>query len=109
MTSTKGIGVEAKAPAEKCNDARCPFHGHLKLHGKIFTGKIKSARMRKTATLEFERRVMVKKYRRYESKRTRLKVHNPDCIGAKEGDIVRVMECRPLSKTKNFVIIEKVG
>ncbi|TAL57864.1 MAG: 30S ribosomal protein S17, partial [Nanoarchaeota archaeon] len=28
---------------------------------------------------------------------------------AKEGDKVRVTECRPLSKTKNFVIVEKLG
>ena len=38
-----------------------------------------------------------------------MKVHNPDCINAKEGDLVGVVECRPLSKTKNFVIIRKLG
>ena len=65
--------------------------------------------MRKTAVIEFERLYFLKKYERYEKRRTRLKAHNPECINAKEGDIVKVMECRPLSKTKNFVIIKNLG
>ena len=65
--------------------------------------------MRKTAAIEFNRLHFLKKYERYEKRRTKLKVHNPECINAKDGDIVRIMECRPLSKTKNFVIIEKLG
>ena len=36
-------------------------------------------------------------------------MHNPDCIDAKEGNLVKIMECRPLSKTKNFVIVEVLG
>ena len=35
--------------------------------------------------------------------------HNTICINAKEGDIVKIMECRPLSKSKNFVIVEVLG
>lgn len=81
----------------------------LKTRGRSFTGTIVSAKMRKTATLEFDRVFFIPKYQRYEKRRTRLKVHNPDEISAKEGDKVRVTECRPLSKTKNFVIVEKLG
>ena len=65
--------------------------------------------MQKTATVEFERRSFISKYERYEKKRTRIKAHNPECLGAKDGDIVRISECRPLSKTKTFVIIENLG
>ncbi len=79
-----------------------------KTRGRTFVGTIVSAKMRKTATLEFDRVLLIPKYQRYEKRRTRLKVHNPDEISAKEGDKVRVMECRPLSKTKHFVIIEKI-
>jgi hypothetical protein len=35
--------------------------------------------------------------------------HNPDCIKAKEGDVVVIGECRPLSKTKNFIILAKLA
>ena len=42
-------------------------------------------------------------------KRTKMRVHNPPCIDASVGDKVTVMECKPLSKTKKFVIIENKG
>jgi len=81
----------------------------LTTRGRTLVGTIVSAKMRKTATLEFDRVVFIPKYQRYEKRRTKLKVHNPDEIGAKEGDKVRIIECRPLSKTKHFVIVEKLG
>ena len=40
--------------------------------------------------------------------KTRVHAFNPLCINAKEGDTVKIIECRPLSKTKNFVVIEKI-
>lgn len=103
----KDIGIEVVPPAEKCDDKNCPFHGTLGVRGKIFTGTVVRSKMRKTAIIEWERVRAVPKYERYEKRKTRIKVHNPPCINAKEGDIVKVMETRPLSKTKNFVIIEK--
>ena len=93
----------------KCNDKSCPSHGNLSLRGREFTGTVISAKMRKTAVIEFPRLHFLKKYERYEKRRTKLKAHSAECIGAKNGDVVRVMECRPLSKTKNFVITKVVG
>ena len=92
-----------------CSDARCAVHGALKTRGRTVVGMLINARMTKTATLETERRHYLAKYQRYERRRTRLKVHNPDCINAKSGDMVKAAECRPLSKTKKFVVIEKIG
>jgi small subunit ribosomal protein S17 len=106
---TKNIGIEVKEPVEKCDDRNCPFHGTLKVRGKIFTGTVKSAKMHKTATIEWTRQHYIPKYERFEKRQTRIKAHNPLCIKAKENDVVRIGECRPLSKTKRFVIIEKVS
>ena len=92
-----------------CKDSKCPFHGILSLRGRQFSGVVISTKMRKTAVIEFERLNFLKKYERYEKRRTRLKCHNPECINAKDGDIVSVMECRPLSKTKSFVITQITG
>lgn len=108
-TESRSIGVAFEVPKQKCNDIKCPFHGHLSVRGRQFTGIIVLTKMRKTAVIEFERLHFLKKYERYEKRRTKLKAHNPDCISAKDGDVVMVMECRPLSKTKNFVIIRKLG
>ena len=98
---------QAKA-ASGCSDSHCPFHGSLSVRGRVFTERVTSAKSHRTATVLIEWRNYIKKFERFEKRRKRLHVHNPDCINAREGDIVKVMECRPISKTKNFVIIEKV-
>ena len=109
MIEAKNIGINIEPPSQKCDDTKCPFHGNLTVRGRQFNGIVLSTKMRKTAVMEFERLHFLKKYERYEKRRTKLKAHNPECINAKAGDIVMVMECRPLSKTKNFVIIQKLG
>ena len=81
----------------------------IRTHGRTFTGVVVDARMQSTATIEWPRRKYVAKYERYEMKRTTVKAHNPKDIDAKKGDIVKISECRPLSKTKHFIIVEKVG
>lgn len=105
----KNIGLEVEPPKEKCDDKHCPFHGKLPVKGRTFVGKVKSAAMHRSATVEWPRIIYVPKYERYMKKRSRLKVHNPDCINAKVGDEVVITECRPISKTKSFVIIKKSG
>jgi len=103
------IGIDVQAPKEKCNDRNCPFHGSLKVRGRQFKGVVISSKMHNTATIEWTRTEYIPKYGRYEQKRSKIKAHNPKCINAAEGDLVRVIGCRPLSKTKNFVIVEKLG
>ena len=77
--------------------------------GRTFTGDVVAARMQLTAIVEWQRRKYVSKYERFENRRTRVKVHNPPSIDAKKGDIVKIVECRPISKTKKFIITEKLG
>ncbi len=79
------------------------------LRGRVFVGTVISSKMQKTVTVEWERKHYLKKYERYEKRRSRVKAHNPDSMNAQEGDIVKIMECRPLSKTKNFVVIQVLG
>ena len=105
----KNIGLNVKKPKGKCEDNNCPFHGSLKCRGRTFTGTVISGKMQKTMTVEWEWKNYIRKYERYEKKRSRVKAHNPSCINAKKGDIVKIMECRPLSKTKNFVVVEVLG
>lgn len=108
MEKNKNIGISVKAPKETCNDRHCPFHGDLKLRGRIFVGELKKVDPSRTATFFFERMYFLKKYERYERRMTKIRVHNPSCINAAAGDKVMVAECRPISKTKKFVIIEVV-
>ena len=77
--------------------------------GRTFTGIVTSDKMSKTVTITWTRRHYIPKYERYEKRRTKIKAHNPDEIDARVGDHVVVMETRPLSKTKNFIVIKKLG
>ncbi len=100
---------EIKAPEKSCNDIRCPFHGELSVRGRVFEGIVTSDKMSKTVTVEWSRIVKVPKYNRYLIKRSRVKAHNPECINARNGDKVIISECRPLSKTKKFVVLKVVN
>ena len=104
----KQIGIEVELPRLECNDINCPFHGNLKVRGRMFVGKVTRVDTSKSATVEFIYYYYLPKYERYEKRTTRLKVHNPSCINAKIGDKVRIIESRPIAKTKNFVIIEVI-
>ena len=105
----KNIGVKVKSPSKGCNDRKCPFHGDVSIRERTFIGMVIAKDVHKTATVEWSRKVKIPKYERFEKKRTKVRVHNPPCIDAGEGDKVKIAECRALSKTKNFVIIENLG
>ena len=106
MKSSVGINVEI--PKEKCNDRHCPFHSKLSTHGRIFVGEVIKRNVHKTSTVSWARQAYLPKYERYEKKRTKVKAHIPDCLSIEVGDKVKIMECAPISKTKNFVIVEKL-
>ncbi|GEM_PF-597732 len=88
-----------------CTDEKCPVHGSLKVRGNLFTGKVVSAKARKTVTVERTITHFVPKFERYKKTRSKIYAYNPDCIAAKEGDVVKVGECRKLSKTKAFAVL----
>ncbi|MCK4717845.1 MAG: 30S ribosomal protein S17 [Thermoplasmata archaeon] len=101
------IGLGIQTPKTSCQDQHCPFHGNLPVRGYTIEGTVVTDRMDKTVVVERERTRYNKKYERYEKRTGRVPAHNPPCIGAKKGDIVTVAECRPLSKTVTYVVIQK--
>jgi small subunit ribosomal protein S17 len=101
-----GIQVPPKPSEYDRND---PFYGEVRLKKNTFVGTVVSAKGAKTAIIVIDRIIHISKYHRYLKRQTRLAVHNPVSIDAKEGDVVRVFETRPLSKTKHHVIVEVVG
>jgi small subunit ribosomal protein S17 len=105
---TINIGMDVKAPEEICNDVKCPWHGKLSIRGRIFTGEVVSDKAPKTVVVKWGYHHFISKYERFERRHSSVAAFNPECINAKKGDIVRIAECRPLSKTKTFVVIEKV-
>lgn len=103
------VGMGIKPPKEKCSDPKCPFHGELPVRGRAFDGVVVSDKMTHTVTVSLERMQYIPKYERYERRTSTYHAHNPPCIAAKAGDKIRIMECRRLSKTKAFVVVQKLG
>ncbi len=102
------MAVSLKKPKKTCNDKNCPFHGQLSVRGRILEGVVVSAKMDKTVIVRRDYLYYVPKFKRYERRHSHIPAHNPPCINAKEGDKVRIAECRPISKTVSFVVIEKL-
>ncbi len=104
----RDIGLDVKAPDKECSDPKCPFHGSLPVRGQVFDCTVVSDKMDNTVVVmrEFEKRAT--KFERFEKRQSKIHAHNPPCIEAKAGDRVRIAECRPLSKTKSYVVVEVV-
>jgi small subunit ribosomal protein S17 len=102
---TKNI-LGVKAPKKDCTDLKCPFHGQLNVKKELFKGKVVKKDIHSSATIEWFRSIYVPKYERYEMRKSRMRTHNPACVDAQIGQEVLVAKTRPLSKTKNHVIIQ---
>jgi small subunit ribosomal protein S17 len=98
----------AKKPKKSCDDINCPFHGTLSLRGHTLEGIVVSDKMEKTIIVRRDYLNYVPKYRRYERRRSNVAAHNPPCLDVKAGDKVKLGECRPISKTVGFVVIQKM-
>ncbi len=72
---------------------------------KTRTGKVVSNKMEKTITIAVERRLKHPLYGKFIKKTMKLKAHDEENI-CQEGDVVKVMETRPLSKTKRWRLVE---
>ncbi|HIH36770.1 MAG TPA: 30S ribosomal protein S17 [Methanocellales archaeon] len=104
----RDIGLNVTIPEKECDDPNCPFHGILPVRGQILEGRVVSSKVKKTAVVQREFTKKSLKYLRQEKRQSKISAHNPPCIAAKEGDTVKIVECRPLSKTKSFVIIQVI-
>lgn len=114
MEKAKKKTEEKKQPQKEkgniiCNDAKCHIHGKLKARGRIFEGRV-TKKFPTRIAIEFERMIYVKKYERYLRSKTKIHAHLSKCMESEinVGDLIRIQECRPLSKIIHFVVIKKL-
>lgn len=71
---------------------------------KSFKGKVISDKMSKAAVIE---RSFVRSHPLYQKRmKIKRKIHAQNLVGAKKGDLVKIVECRPISKSISFKILE---
>jgi len=87
-------------------DKKCPFTGDVSIRGRILKAMVISTKMKNTAIVRRDYLRYVKKYRRFEKRHKNMAVHVSPCFeNVKEGDVVTVGQCRPLSKTVRFNVL----
>ena len=75
---------------------------------RVLTGRVTSDKMEKTVTVLVERRVMHPLYKKFIRRSKKYAAHDEANL-CKEGDSVRIEECRPLSKRKSWLVVERNG
>ena len=107
----RDIGIDVAAPKREpaLGDTMNPFNGTLTVRGSVIVGTVVSAKMQGTAIVEKQHERKDVKYERIEKRTRRYAAHVPSNIDVKAGDEVVIAECRPLSKTVNFVVVENRG
>ena len=74
---------------------------------RTLTGRVTSNKMNKTIAVEVERLVKHAKYGKYVRRTTRLLAHD-EKSESREGDLVDIVQCRPLSRRKSWRLVRVV-
>jgi small subunit ribosomal protein S17 len=75
---------------------------------RTLQGKVTSNKMDKSITVAVERQVKHPIYGKYVKRTTKIHAHD-ETNQCNEGDIVTIRECRPLSKTKSWTLVDVVS
>jgi small subunit ribosomal protein S17 len=75
---------------------------------RVLTGRVTSDKMDKTITVLVDRRVMHPLYKKFIRKSKKYAAHDEANL-CKIGDMVRIIECPPISKRKTWTLVERNG
>jgi len=75
---------------------------------RVLTGRVTSDKMDKTVTVLVNRRVMHPLYKKFIRRSKNYAAHDELNL-CKTGDVVRIEECRPISKRKTWLVVERNG
>ena len=105
---TRNIGLPVKEPKKKPveNEGNNPFNGSLSIRGKIFEGIVINAKAKGTVVIERESLIDFTKFKRFGRSKNKIHAHVPSNIDIQVGDYVVAAECRPISKSVSFVVVE---
>ena len=105
---TRNIGLPVKEPKKKAleNESNNPFYGSLTIRGKLFEGVVINAKAKGTATIQKESPIYFTKFKRFGRSKNKINEHIPSNLNVQVGDYVVAAECRPISKSVSFVVVE---
>merc|ERR1711977_381191 len=107
---TKSVGLGFKVPLKakegRYIDKKCPFTGQVSIRGKLLRGVVHRCFMKNTITVRRDYLHYITKYRRYEKRHKMISAHCSPAFEPMAGDEVIIGECRPLSKTVRYNVVE---
>ena len=105
---TRNIGLPVKESKNKIveNEKNNPFNGSLSIRGKLFEGTVIDAKAKGTVVIQKELPIYFKKFKRYGRSKNKIHAHIPSNLNVQKGDRVTAAECRPISKSVSYVIVE---
>jgi small subunit ribosomal protein S17 len=93
----------------ECKDKKCYIHGDVQVRGARTVGTVVTDKGKNSVVIERDLVKFISKYERYARRKSRIAAHNPECIGAKNGDVVEIGECRRISKTKAWTVTKIIS
>ena len=93
-------------PLKECADRNGPVHGRLAIRGKLIDGRVTGSQARQTITLQKDAPIYFGKFKRYARGKSTIHAHVPGCMDVESGDSVLTAECRPISKSVSYVVVE---
>ena len=109
MRYVRSVGLGIRTPDTAIEgtyvDKKCPFTGNVSIRGRILKGLVKSTKMKNTIIIRRDYLHYITKYRRFEKRHKNVAAHCSPAFSVKDGDVVTIGECRPLSKTVRFNVV----
>jgi small subunit ribosomal protein S11e len=109
----KSVGLGFKTPKAavegKYIDQKCPFTGNVSIRGRIIRAQVRSTKMKRSIVIRRNYLHFINKYQRYMKRHKNFTVHCSPCFEPAVGDNVIVGQCRPLSKTVRYNVLQVVS
>ena len=105
---TRNIGLPVKISKKEVldNEKNNPFNGSLSVRGKLFEGTAINAAAKGTVVIQKESPIYFSKFKRFGRSKNKIRAHVPSNFNIEEGDFVVAAECRRISKSVSFVVVE---
>ena len=78
----------------------------MTIRGKLFEGIVINAKAKKTVVIQKDLPIYFTKFKRYGRGKNKIHAHVPSNLNVEEGDHVVAAECRLISKSVSFVVVE---
>ena len=105
--AAEATAAEAAAPAPASPQPQQPAPAAEAKGARTLTGRVVSHKMQKTIAVEIERLIRHPTYGKYIRRTTKLLAHD-ESGASREGDLVIITPCRPLSRRKSWRLLEVV-